>query len=73
MPPLHVYSIRVQFVWYPWYQFSSVAPSACQVNLPLIVDRRMWQIAAEYHTCLTPYIVKPGTSYMCHIWIGHVQ
>jgi hypothetical protein len=25
MPPLHVYSIRVQFAWYPWYQFSSVA------------------------------------------------
>jgi hypothetical protein len=28
------------------------------------------EIAEEYHTCLTPYRAKPGTSDMFHRWIG---
>jgi hypothetical protein len=41
-------------------------------RVPVTVGRRRGEIAAEYHTCLTPYRVKPGTLDMFHKWIGHV-
>jgi hypothetical protein len=40
--------------------------------VPVTVGRRRGEIAAEYHTCLTPYRVKPGTLDMFHKWIGYV-
>jgi hypothetical protein len=58
--------------------FSRVPTTVSQVpttvgRVPLTVGRRRGEIAAEYHTCLTPYRVKPGISNMFHKWIGHVR
>jgi hypothetical protein len=41
-------------------------------GVPVTVGRRREEIAAEYHTCLTPYTVEYGTSDMCHEWIRYV-
>jgi hypothetical protein len=53
MPPLHVYSIRVQFVWYPWYQFLSVAPECLSSEFA----SNMWQEDVPDYR---------GVSYMSH-------
>jgi hypothetical protein len=42
-------------------------------RVPTTVDRMSEEIAAEYHTCLTPYRAKPGTSDMFHKWIRHIR
>jgi hypothetical protein len=41
-------------------------------RVPATVGRMSEEIAAEYHTCLTPYRAEPNPSDMFHSWIGHV-
>jgi hypothetical protein len=42
-------------------------------RVTVTVGRRRGEITTEYHTCLTPYRVKPVTSDMFHRWIEHVR